>query len=63
MSDEILKEYDTTLDSKGRFTVRGQSKKDIFKNYHVKIFSDGRILLEPRILVDPSVISKKHIKQ
>ena len=62
MKAELLKEYDTTLDSKSRITVRGQTKKEIFKNYHVKIFTDGHILLEPRVLVHPSMISKKTLK-
>jgi hypothetical protein len=62
MKAELLKEYDTSLDSKNRITVRSQSKKEVFRNYHVKVFVDGRILLEPRVLVHPSMISEKTLK-
>lgn len=54
---ELLKEYDTTLDTKHRITVR--NVKRIYKNYHVRVYGDGRILMEPRILVDPKLISKR----
>ena len=59
MPPEILKEYDTTIDNKHRLTVRGGIKQRHYKNYHVRVFGDGRILLEPRVLVDPKLISKK----
>jgi DNA-binding transcriptional regulator/RsmH inhibitor MraZ len=62
MAAELLKEYDTTLDSKSRITVRAQSKKSLYKNYHVKIYNDGHIVLEPRVLVHPDQISKKTLK-
>ena len=62
MAAELLKEYDTTLDSKSRITVRWQSKKSLFKNYHVKIYKDGHVVLEPRVLVHPDQISKKTLK-
>jgi DNA-binding transcriptional regulator/RsmH inhibitor MraZ len=62
MAAELLNEYDTTLDSKCRVTVRGQSKKSLYKNYHVKIYKDGHIVLEPRVLVHPDQISKKTLK-
>lgn len=57
VKEKIIKEYDTTIDSKNRITIRGQSKKNI-RNYNVKIFSDGRILLEPRVLVHPDKLNK-----
>lgn len=60
MQSELLKEYDTTLDTKRRITVRSIHK--VFKNYHVRIFNDGRILMEPRVLVDPKYISKRTLK-
>lgn len=49
----ILKEYDTKIDSKNRFTIRGAK----YDYYHVMEFNDGRIEMIPRVLVDPSLIS------
>jgi hypothetical protein len=57
---ELLKEYDTTLDTKHRLTVR--SGKGLYKNYHVRVFGDGRILMEPRILVHPKYVSKRTLR-
>ena len=56
----LLKEYDTTLDTKHRITVR--NVKRIFKNYHVRIYGDGQILMEPRVLVHPKYISKRTLQ-
>jgi len=60
MPAELLKEYDTTLDSKHRITVR--SVHNLYKNYHVRVFNDGRILMDPRVLVDPKYISKRTLR-
>lgn len=49
-----VKEYDTRLDSKKRFTVRGAQ----YDFYHVREYEDGHIELQPRLLVDPFEISK-----
>jgi hypothetical protein len=62
MAAELMKEYDTTMDSKCRITVRGQTKDSLYKNYHVKIYKDGHIVLEPRVLVHPDQISEKTLK-
>ena len=56
----VLKEYDTTLDTKHRITVRSVPK--LYKNYHVRVYSDGRIQMEPRVLVDPKFISKRTLR-
>jgi len=58
--EELLKEYDTTLDTKHRITVR--SGKGLYKNYHVRVYGDGRILMEPRVLVHPKYISKRTLR-
>ena len=50
----IIKQYDTKVDSKNRFTIRGAN----FNYYHVTEFNDGHIELVPRVLVDPNVISR-----
>ena len=56
MSAQVQREYDAFLDSKRRFTLRGRSP---FKHFHVKQFTDGRVLLEPRVLATPDQLSKK----
>ncbi len=50
----VVKQYDTKVDSKNRFTIRGSK----FDYYHVTEFNDGHIELVPRVLVDPTVISR-----
>lgn len=50
----VAKQYDTKIDSKNRFTIRGSK----FDYYHVTEFNDGHIELVPRVLVDPTVISR-----
>jgi hypothetical protein len=57
---ELLKEYDTTMDTKHRITVRNVTRP--FKNYHVRIYRDGRILMEPRVLIDPKFLSKRTLR-
>ena len=49
------KSYDAKLDSKKRITIRNPK----YNYYHVIEKTDGTIVLEPRELVDPFVISKK----
>jgi hypothetical protein len=51
----IVKEYDTKIDSKNRFVLRNPR----YKNYHVKELENGQVILEPRVLVHPDEISKK----
>ncbi|MFO7731185.1 MAG: hypothetical protein R6V86_10525 [Spirochaetia bacterium] len=54
----VIKEYDTKIDSKKRFTVRGAK----YDYYHVYEYEDGHIELTPRILVDPDEISENTLK-
>ena len=56
----LLQEYDTTLDTKHRITVR--SRNNAYRNYHVRIYGDGHIVMEPRVLVHPKFISKKTLR-
>ncbi len=53
----VAKQYDTKIDSKNRFTIRGSK----FDYYHVTEYNDGHIELVPRVLVDPNVISKNSL--
>ena len=45
-----VKEYDAKLDSRKRLTIREAE----FDHYHVREFEDGKIVLEPRVLVAPN---------
>ena len=58
MSAQLQREYDATLDSKNRFTLRGSP----FNHYHVKHFKSGRVVLEPRVLARPDQLSKKTLR-
>lgn len=48
-----VKEYDAKLDTKKRITLRSV----IFEYYHVSEYEDGRIVLEPRVLMPPFQVS------
>ncbi len=49
-----LAKYDATVDIKKRITLRGS----VYSHYDVEELEDGRIILEPRVLVSPFEISK-----
>jgi hypothetical protein len=55
MAEQVLKEYDVTLDPRKRFTLRGKTS---FDRYHVRLFADGSFVAEPRVLVSPKDLSK-----
>lgn len=59
MKNEILKEYDVTIDKKRRCTLRGNLG---FSNYHVSVFKNGNILMEPRYLARFDELSEKTLK-
>lgn len=48
-----VKEYDAKTDSKKRITLRDAP----YEYYHVEQYSDGHIILEPRVLVPPFQVS------
>jgi hypothetical protein len=50
---QTLAEYDATVDTKKRITLRGRK----YSHYHVAELEDGRIILEPRVLVSPFEVS------
>jgi hypothetical protein len=52
------KEYDAKIDTKHRVTLRGAR----YDHYHVREYGDGRIMLEPRELVQPIEISARTLK-
>lgn len=53
-----VSEYDAKIDVKKRLTLRGA----IFGQYHVREYKDGRIVLEPRVLVKPFTVSRRTLK-
>lgn len=58
MSEAILKEYDAKLDDKKRLTLRGV----LHSYFKVKVYKTGKVVLQPRILVDPNDIPKSTLK-
>ena len=54
-----VKEYDARIDVKRRVTLRGAR----YDHYHVQEYSDGRIVLEPRVLAAPFEVSRKTLAQ
>lgn len=53
-----INSYNSKVDSKSRITLR----KARFDYYNVQEFDDGKIVLEPRVLVPPFEVSKKTLK-
>ena len=53
-----VREYEATLDARNRLTVREAG----YRHYHVKEFEDGTIVLEPRVLVSPNVLTAETIR-
>ena len=59
MSTGILKEYDAKLDTKGRCIIRGVPA---FDRYHVKVFQDGKVEMQPRVLASPEELSENTLR-
>jgi hypothetical protein len=58
MATSVLSQYTAHLDTKKRLTIRGA----LAEFFAVKVFTDGHVLLEPRVLVDPNVVSKRTLR-
>ncbi len=56
--EAAVKEYDAKIDTKKRITLRGSS----YEYYHVIEFPNGRIELEPRVLVEPFEIAEDTLR-
>ena len=56
--DAFVREYDAKLDSRHRITLRRVQ----YPFFHVREYEDGRILLEPRELVEPFRISPEALE-
>ena len=50
--------YNAKIDVKKRLTLRGAT----YGHYHVREYKDGRIVLEPRVLVKPFTVSPRTLK-
>ena len=57
MNNIAIKEYDAKVDSKKRLTLR----ESPFEYYHVEHYTDGRIVLQPRQLVEPTCVSENSL--
>jgi hypothetical protein len=55
---DIIKEYSTKLDSKKRLTIRGSN----YNHFHVYVFNNGKILLNPQVVIENDTISSKTLK-
>lgn len=55
---ELIREYNAKIDSKKRVTLRDT----LYEYFHIKQYTDGTLILEPRVLVEPNAISKKTLK-
>lgn len=56
---EVVRSYDAHLDAKNRITLRGAN----FQYYNVRVYENGCILLEPRVLITPDGISKRTLEE
>ncbi len=64
MAEELLTEYDTTIDTKKRFVIRGIPA---FNHFHVKVFRDRKkasytLKMEPRVLASLDQLSEKSLR-
>ena len=58
MKATIIKEYDAHIDQKKRITLRGVGAE----YYAVRMFNNGHIMLEPRVLVPPKSVTKRTLR-
>ena len=54
---EVIEDYDVAADAKKRINLRNAKSK----YFHVKAFSNGCYVLEPRVLVPPRTISARSL--
>ena len=54
----VIENYDVAADAKKRISLRNAKTK----YFHVKAFSNGCYLLEPRVLVPPQAVSARSLK-
>jgi hypothetical protein len=54
----VVEHYDVAADAKKRISLRNPKTK----YFHVQALSDGRLLLEPRVLVPPKAVAGRTLK-
>ncbi len=54
----VVEHYDVAADAKSRISLR----RSTTKYFHVKAFSNGSYVLEPRVLVSPEAIPARTLK-
>ena len=59
MAENVVQEYDAKLDNKRRCVIHGIPA---FNRYHVKIFENGKIEMNPRVLASPEELSAKALR-
>ncbi|MBX9743155.1 MAG: hypothetical protein K2W99_06435 [Chthoniobacterales bacterium] len=57
-SNAVISQYDVAADVKNRISLRGVQSK----YFHVRAFSNGCYILEPRVLVKPLGLSERSLK-
>jgi hypothetical protein len=55
---QVIADYDVAADAKKRINLRNAKTK----YFHVKAFSNGCYVLEPRVLVSPRAISARSLR-
>ncbi len=53
---KLVGEYDSTVDSGRRITLRKNGQIKIFDHYRTYVLEDGTVVLKPRVLVDPEQV-------
>jgi len=54
----VIREYDAKLDSRDRLVLRDAE----FEHYHVVMYDDGSVRLEPRVLAHPGELSARTLQ-
>jgi hypothetical protein len=59
MATQVLKEYDAKLDTKRRCVIHGLRS---FNRYHVRVYADGTVQMQPRVLASPQELSANTLR-
>ena len=54
-----VKEYDAKLDARNRLTIRDAG----YEHYHVQELEDGTVVLKPRVLVSPTLLTAETLRK
>ncbi len=54
-----VKEYEAKLDARNRLTIRDAS----YEHYNVQELEDGTVVLRPRILVSPTLLTTETLRK